>query len=161
MRTKATIQELEARRRVAAKLLRRKLGVNRVAKLVDAAPSSVSRWAKTLRKGGLRALSAKPNRGAKPRLSGGERQRLIRILRCGPLQAGYPTDMWTCRRVAEVIGRNFGVWYHPGHVWHLLSKWGWSCQKPEQLARERRERAIARWRTEEWPRIKKGGTVAS
>jgi len=161
MRTKTTIQELEARRRVAAKLLRRNFGVNQVARIVDAAPSSVSRWAKALRSGGLRALKAKPNRGAKPRLTSEEQRRLIRILRCGPLRSGYPTDMWTCQRVAEVIGRNFGVWYHPGHVWHLLSRWGWSCQKPEQLARERRERTIERWRREEWPRIKKGRAVAS
>ncbi|MFH1417667.1 MAG: IS630 family transposase [Planctomycetota bacterium] len=31
----------------------------------------------------------------------------------------------------------------------------WSCQKPERRARERNEEAIARWRKQDWPRIKK------
>jgi transposase len=161
MRTKATIQELEARRRVAARLLHRKFGVNEVARIVGAVPSSVSRWAKALRSGGLRALRAKPNCGARPRLTCEEKQRLIQILRHGPLDSGYPTEMWTCPRVAEVIERNFGVRYHAGHVWHLLSSLNWSCQKPEQLARERKERAIRQWRKEEWPRIKRGSAMAS
>src|SRR6266496_25612 len=161
MRTKATIQELEARRRVAARLLRRKFHVNQVARIVGAAPSSVSRWWKALRSGGLRALRAKPHRGARPRLTCHQKQQLVRILRHGPLAAGYPTEMWSCRRVAEVIERRFGVRYHAGHVWHLLSSLGWSCQKPEQLARERRERTIRQWRNEEWPRIKRGSALAS
>jgi putative transposase len=57
--------------------------------------------------------------------------------------------------VAEVIEMQFGVQYHPGHIWHLLRSMGWSCQKPERRARERDEEAIATWRREDWPRIKK------
>jgi len=54
-----------------------------------------------------------------------------------------------------VIERAFGVQYHPGHVWYILREMGWSCQKPERRARERDEAAIARWRKEEWPQVKK------
>jgi transposase len=50
---------------------------------------------------------------------------------------------------------NFGVEYHPGHVWKILRGMAWSCQKPERRARERDEDAIRRWRQEDWPRIKK------
>jgi transposase len=67
-----------------------------------------------------------------------------------------PQDLWTCPRVALVIQEHFGVIYHTAHVWRLLRSLGWSCQKPEQRARERDEAEIARWRHEEWPRIKKG-----
>jgi transposase len=68
---------------------------------------------------------------------------------------GFSTDLWTLRRVAELIERTFGVRYHPAHVWKVLRGEGWSCQKPEQRARERDEEAIEKWRTERWPHIKK------
>jgi len=68
---------------------------------------------------------------------------------------GYPTELWTLKRVAELIRKRFGVQYDPSGVWHVLRNMGWSCQKPERRARERDDEAIARWRKKDWPRIKK------
>jgi transposase len=73
----------------------------------------------------------------------------------GPGQHGYRTELWTLARVAEVIAVTFGIAYHPSAVWHILRAMGWSCQKPARRARERDEQTIARWRQEDWPRIKK------
>jgi transposase len=101
-------------------------------------------------------LASKPHPGRTPYLDAEQKQRLVEILLKGPLAAGYPTDLWTCPRVAEVIAREFGVHYHVDYVWQVLRDLGWSCQKPEQRARERDEKAIERWRKREWPRIKKG-----
>jgi len=55
-----------------------------------------------------------------------------------------------------VIERLTGVRHHPGHVWRLLRRLGWSPQRPTRRASERDEVEIARWRAEEWPRIKGG-----
>jgi transposase len=88
-------------------------------------------------------------------LSPGQKAQLVRLLVKGPLRAGYTTDLWTLARVAKLIQQEFGVGYHPGHVWKLLTGLGWSCQKPERRALERDEAAIARWKYTEWPRIKK------
>ncbi len=85
----------------------------------------------------------------------------MKTLLRGPLAAGYRTDWWTCDRVAEVIERKFGVRYHPGQVWKILRGLKWTCQKPEQRARERDELAVERWRCEDWPRIKKERRGAS
>jgi len=49
-----------------------------------------------------------------------------------------------------------GVKYHPSYVWALLTKLGWSYQKPEKAAEQRDEEAIAYWKKEQWPRIKRG-----
>jgi hypothetical protein len=35
--------------------------------------------------------------------------------------AGFPTDLWTLACVTKVIEREFGVTYHPGNVWRILS----------------------------------------
>jgi transposase len=50
----------------------------------------------------------------------------------------------------------FGVKYHPTHVGRLLKALRWSPQKPMRRARQRDEAAVARWRDETWPAIKRG-----
>jgi transposase len=155
MRPRGSAKELETRRLLAAKLLQEGKGVREVGRLVGAAPSSVSRWKQELDKGGLEALKAKPHPGRPARLSMEQKKQLEQVLLKGPLAAGFATDLWTLARVAKVIEREFGVRYHPGHVWYILRDMGWSCQKPERRARERDEAAIEQWRTEEWPAVKK------
>src|SRR5712692_9942775 len=104
---------------------------------------------------GARGLRPKPTPGRPSRLSPGEKAKLVTLLGHGPLRAGYRTDLWTLPRVAALIRQQFGVRYHPAHVWKVLTGLGWSCQKPERRAVERDEPAIARWKRSAWPRIKK------
>jgi transposase len=74
----------------------------------------------------------------------------------GAQEHGWPNNLWTARRVTQVIRRHFGIKLHPEHVRNILKRrLGWSSQKPEQRARERNEKEIERWRREEFPRIKK------
>ena len=160
MRTKGSAAQLESRRLLAGTLLLEGRTVGEVAQIVGASESSVRRWRLAVRKGGLTALKAKPHHGPKPRLNKTQKQRLLKILLAGPRKYGYRTNLWTCPRVAEVIAKNFGVKYHPAHVWKILRSFGLTCQKPEQRARERDEAAIARWRKLEWPRIKRGRRAA-
>jgi transposase len=155
MRPKGSAETLEARRMIAGELLLEGRGVREVARLVKAAPSSVSRWKQDLEEGGLEALRAKPHPGRTARLTSEQKQELEEVLLREAQAAGYAADLWTLSRVTEVIERRFGVTYHPGHVWYILRDMGWSCQKPERRARQRDEEAIARWRKEEWPRVKK------
>lgn len=155
MRSKGTPAELEARRLRAAVLLGQGKGTNQVARLVGIAPSTVSKWKKRLRRGGAKGLKAKPHPGPRPRLNKSQKRSLVSLLTKGALAAGYPNDLWTCKRVTDLIGRTFGVWYDPDHVWKILHALGWSAQKPEARARERDEKAVERWRTRDWPRIKK------
>lgn len=155
MRPKGSAAELESRRLLAAKLLQEGKGVREVARLIGAAPSSACRWKQGLDEGGLQALKAKPHPGRPPRLSREQKKELEQVLLKGAQAADFGTDLWTLGRVAKVIEHEFGVKYHPGHVWYILRGMGWSSQKPERRARERDEAAIAQWRTEEWPRVKK------
>lgn len=157
MRTHGSASELEVRRRIAGELLLQGKSVAEVTRLVQASWSGVKRWKVAVERGGLEALAAKPHPGKRPRLSARQKQQLVKILAKGPLQAGYANDLWTCARVAEVIKGSFGVHYHVDHVWRILQALRWSCQKPEQRARERSEPAIQQWRSREWPRIKKSG----
>jgi transposase len=155
MRPKGSAEALEMRRRIAGKLLKEGKGLREVARLVGASPSSVFRWKEALNAGGLAALAHKPHPGRPARLGAPQKEALLAILRRGPQAAGFSTELWTLRRVAQVIEREFGVRYHPGHVWTILRALRWSAQKPERRARERDEAAIQGWRREGWERIKK------
>lgn len=158
MRPQGTAIQLEQRRRQAIELLRQGHTPTQVARMVGADNWSVTRWKQAYDQGGEAALAGKPHPGARPKLRRQDLGRLARLLLKGARHHGYSSDLWTLSRVADVIQRRWGVQYHPGHVWKLLLARGWSCQKPERRARERDEEAIARWRRDDWPRIKKRPT---
>jgi transposase len=136
-------------------LLRRGMSLLAVAARVGCSPSSVVLWRDTYRRRGDPGLRARPATGRPPKLQAAKRRSLARILLRGASSYGFPTDLWTTRRVAKVIQERFGVEYHPNHLWRLLRGLGWSCQRPETRARERDEAGIEHWKRYRWPRIKK------
>ena len=94
--------------------------------------------------------------GRLPKLSPDQLAQVERALTEGAEAHGYPTDLWTLQRVAEVIERVTGVSYHPARVWYLLRHvLGWSWQRPAHRATERDDEAIAQWVKQRWPQIKK------
>jgi transposase len=136
-------------------LLKDGLNVEEVAAVVESSTSSVCRWKQMLAAGGRAALSAKPIPGRPRKLQEADFLRLLGVLLKGALAYGYPNDLWTLKRIAQMIRREFGVAYHPNHVWRLLRRCGWSCQVPERRAVQRDDEAIAHWRQYRWPHIKK------
>ena len=66
---------------------------------------------------------------------------------------GYPTDLWTLRRVAGVLRKERRVRYTPSGVWRMLRKMGFSPQVPMTLTSERDEKGIRQWVRRTWPAI--------
>lgn len=159
MRPFGSPKTLERRRRKAIALLERGVGMSAVARRVGASLSSISRWREAHADGGDAALAPKPVPGRPPRLRPARRQRLWQILLTGAMAYGFPNEIWTLRRIARVIRREFDVQYHPCHVWKLLRAAGWSCQVPERRAIQRDEEAIEHWKRYKWPAIKKSPTT--
>src|SRR5579863_3015194 len=147
--------ELERRRMEGAQLLRQGVPQAEVARQLGVHRQSISRWALQLEEKGLRGLKQAGRAGRKPELSEEDLVRIERQLKRGPKAFGYRTELWTAARVARLIEEECGVHYHPGHVWRLLRRMGWSCQRPSGRARERDEVAIAAWKQKKWPGIKK------
>jgi transposase len=154
-RLKGSADLLEDRRRRALALLDSGYSLNEVGRRIGCNASSVMRWRDARRRGGEQALQVRFSPGRPWKLDRRQRQRLARLLIDGPMVHGYRTNLWTTARIAELIRREFGVQYHRDHVGRLMHSLGWSPQKPERRALERDEEAIARWKKQEWPRIKK------
>jgi transposase len=133
---------LERRRRRAVALLEQGVQPVEVASQLGVDRRSVRRWKAAYLKGGESAIEARAAPGRPPALDGQAKARLEQLLLKGAKAAGFPTDLWTCPRVADVIADRFGVEYHVDHIGRLLRGMGWSPQKPTRRAVERDEDAI-------------------
>lgn len=140
----------------AAKMFEEGATQSEVARRFGVTRTTASRWFATWRGGGTEALRSAGRRGRKPRLSGEELRSVERALLEGARAHGFPTDLWTLERVAQVIRKRTGKRYHPGHVWRILRRMGWSLQRPARRAAERDEKAVRRWRKDRWPKIVRG-----
>lgn len=147
---------MEARRMRAADLFA-KGGLSKadIARELDVSHQTVSDWHEKWRAGGRAALKSAGRAGRPPKVSPSDLAKVERALERGPKANGYPTDLWTLARVAEVIEEVTGVRYHRGHVWRVLRQMGWSRQRPARRAIERDDKAIEQWINERWPRVKK------
>ena len=161
MRPKGSAAELESRRLLAGQLILEGREVGEIVEILGVSVSSVKRWRRAVEKGGMDALKAKPHPGRTPRLNTKQKRQLVEILLAGPRKAGYQNDFWTCRRIAAIVAQRFHVEYHPDYIGRMLHNLGWTCQMPEQRAREADDAAMTRWRKRDWPRIKKGWRPAA
>lgn len=151
----------EARRYRAWELKQKGWNQTRIAEALGVTTGAVSQWFAAVGARGLAALRSRKGGGPKPRLSEGQLQRLPELLARGPEAYRFRGDVWTRARVRAVIKLEFGVTYSKEHVGRLLSKMGWSRQKPVERASQRDEEEIARWHAETWPELEKnyGGKV--
>ena len=136
--------QLERRRRQAAKLLDRGLSQAEVARRLKVTRESVRRWANQIASNGAGEGLKKAGRAGRiPRLGAAEMEKLEKILLAGPEKAGFPNGLWTLGRIAEEVRKQFGVKYHSGHLWWILRrKMGWRWKRGVVRARERIAAAI-------------------
>jgi len=117
----------------------------------------VSDWRAAWRRSGRDGLRSAGRAGRLPKLTRDQLAQVESELVKGAEANGYPNDVWTLQRVAEVINHVTGVSYHPAHVWYILRhdlKWSW--QRPARRATERNDEAIHQWVKKRWPQLKKG-----
>jgi len=148
----------EGRRLRAWALKQQGWSQQRIAEALGVTPGAVSQWMRRGGAGGVEAPQSRPRPGAEPRLTMEQRAQIPLLLARGAEAFGFRGDVWTAKRVAVVIRREFRVRYHPNHVGKLLRAAGWSVQKPIARASQRNEAAIEAWRTERWPVLKRGLT---
>ena len=151
----------EARRLQAWHLRQKGWPQRHIAEALGVSAAAVSQWLKRARQDGPQALRHRPPPGAPRRLAADQLARLPDLRRRGPAAYGFRGDLWTRNRIAAVIRLEVGVSYHPTHVGRLCNRIRWSPQKPARHARQRDEAAIAHWREQIWPAIKRGRRSSS
>jgi transposase len=143
---------LEQRRCQAVQAVQQGDQVKDVARINGISTRSLYRWLQLVKQPD--GLAAKPHPGPATRLSLTQQQQLEQMLRQGAQAHGWPNQLWTTQRIADLILREFGVSLHHDHVGRFLrQRLKWSPQKPRRRARERDEEAIAHWKSEKFPEI--------
>jgi transposase len=142
---------MQARRMRAADLFGRGATQTDIARELGVTHQTVSDWHEKWLAGGSKGLRAAGRAGRLPKVGAADLARVDRALRRGPKANGYPTELWTLARVAEVIESTTGVRYHPGHVGRVLRQMGWSRQRQSRQATERDDKAFGVWVDARWP----------
>lgn len=145
----------EGRRRRAWQLKQQGWKQQDIAAALGVTPGAVSQWLKRGRERGEEGLRRHPAPGPTPKLSPAQLAQLLALLERAAEAYGFRGQVWTCKRIAEVIRHTFGVTYHPAHVSRLLHTLRQSVQRPHARAAQREGPAIAAWWRERWPALEK------
>lgn len=94
------------------------------------------------------------NSGRPRKLSSDQLKMLRELLAQGAVSHGWCNNLWTIKRVVEVIRRHFNVVCSLGGGHIILRRYlGWSPQRPVTQLRERDNVKIEKWKIESFPRI--------
>jgi transposase len=131
-----TAAQKEARRRLAVERVNDGWSQQEVAEFLGVHPVTVGKWVRAHRNAGEKGLQAKAHPGRTPFLTDDQQSQVLSWLTQKPTAFGFPTDLWTAARVAELIRKKFGVKYHPNYLREWLTKHGCSPQKPSKRAKQ-------------------------
>ncbi len=110
MSTKTTqLDWREGRRQRAWELKEHGWKQHDIAVALGVTAGAVSQWRKRGRERGVEGLRRHPAPGRQPRLTSEQLAQLPALVDRGPEAYGFRGQVWTCKRVAEVSRRTFGV----------------------------------------------------
>ena len=155
MKSNDTAKELEARRRLAVQRVEDGWSQREVAAFLGVHPVTVAKWMARFRTKGAAGLAARPTPGRPPFLTPEQEKTVLGWLADPPTKHGFRTDLWTARRVADLIYQRLNVRFHPHYLREWLTKRNHTPQRPGRRAKQQNPVEIDRWLKEEWPRIEK------
>jgi transposase len=153
MRTRGSASELERLRHLAVDAVLGGKTPVQVAEVLGVHPASVRKWWKAYQNNGSAGIASKPHPGRPPKLTPADQSRVLSWLRKSPKSFGFATELWTARRLAEVIERKLGVHFNHRYLNEWLTARGITPQKPAKQAREHDGVEIERWGGKDWRRI--------
>jgi transposase len=148
-RDSGTLTETEWKRKEGMELLRSGMKQTAVAKKVGVNRRTVYEWKKRIEND--HDYRSRKKAGRKSRLSVEQKETLKKIIDSGALAYGYSTDLWTLKRIADVIEKEFSVHYNTTYIWQLLDVLGYSAQMPLLSAVEKNHEYVKEWLENEYP----------
>jgi transposase len=117
--------------------------------------TTIYRWLRVAQEGGEKALRARRHPGPQGKLTAVQKLKVRQWINGkDPRQYGFDFGLWTRQIVAALIGQRFGVQLGVTAVGRLLAELDITPQKPLRRAYERDPKAIARWKAEEFPKLR-------
>jgi transposase len=126
-----------------------------IATTLNAPRSRVSDWLKTYAEQGVDGLMEGHRSGRPSRLTDIQKIMICDILDSGPIAYGQMSGVWTAKNISQIIRDEFGIQYHPSHVWKLLQDFGFTVQSPKRLLAKADDEKRQLWIKKTYPQIKK------
>lgn len=155
MRPRGSQVELERRRQFAVRQILEGSSPSEVADTLGAGVSSVRRWMHDYLERGFESLEARDVPGRPHKLTPTQEKVVLRWLNERPMNLGFPTELWTGRRVSHLIEQEFGVRMNPHYLAGWLRARDLTPQKPQREPFERDRDVIAEWASSNWPSIQR------
>lgn len=111
-------------------------------------PASVSRWFVNYRRGGKKVLKSKKSTGRPPRMNMKETRIILNLLKNPATDYGFPTDLWTCKRVRQLIQKKSRKKFTDVGIWKFLRKFDLTNKKPQRKAIEQDKEKVRKWAKE-------------
>jgi transposase len=125
-----------------------------IAEMFSVSQPTVYNWHHRWRQKGADGLANRSKSGRPPKLSDDQILVLRNILAQGAITHGWHNELWTAKRVIDIIHRRFEVNISNSQVRKLLRKrLGWTSQRPSQIESKRDETKIADWKENIFPKI--------
>jgi len=117
--------------------------------------TTIYRWLRVVQRDGEKALRARQHPGPEGKLTAAQKLKVRQwISGKDPRQYGFDFGLWTRQIVAALIDQRFGVKVGVTAVGRLFAELDITPQKPLRRAYERDPKAIARWKTQEYPKLR-------
>jgi transposase len=139
----------------AVKIIRGGQSPEKVAEVMGVNRVTVYNWLKRFAEGGWDGLRKRKAPGKVSTLSTSQMRILYyTLVDRTPDQLKFPFALWTCRLVGEFIQREFNATLSRVTVNRILSRLGFTFQKPIEKAVEQDASLVKKWLKEEFPRIR-------
>lgn len=147
----------EKARLTAGKLFAKGISEAEVARRFGATRTAALYWHRTWKKDKKNGLKSKGRPGFASKLSEEKRAHFKESILKGPLSHGFPTNLWTLKRLGVVMKKTTGVAFSDVWTWHIVRGLGFTPQKPQVRSAKRDEKAVAAWKATRLPGLKKMG----
>lgn len=123
---------------------------------------TIYNWSKHWDKNGLDGLANIPRKGRPPKISDNQIHDLRDVLNQGATNYGWHNELWTAKRVINVIKKRFDVDISDSRVRNLLrDRLGWTSQRPHQIESKRDDSKIRNWKDAIFPKIVANANLAN
>ena len=146
---------MEYMRIQAIRLFKEGKRADEIAEFFGVTVDAVYKWKRTHKEKGIAGLKSKKAPGAAPKLSEEEQNKLLVLLKQPADFYGFPTQLWDCKRIKQLVKEKFSKTIHYSNIWRLLKRLNLSNQVPEKEAIERSRHKVRYWLKEKWPKIEK------
>ena len=158
MRKRGTQEDQAAQKKAGMRMLKKGLKIQQIAEVLEVSRQTVYNWRDALKESdGKISLAQKRGRieGEQRSLTYEQECRVqVSITDYDPEQLKFPFALWTRKAIQQLIKELYGIEMPLRTISGYLSRWGFTPQRPQKRAYERKDPEVQKWLKETYPEIK-------